>query len=165
MQANAAGSIVIRSARPEDASLVHQFILELAAYEKLSHAVMARPDDIFLALFGPSPVAHCDIADLDGAPCGFALWFYNFSTFQGRAGLYLEDLYVRPGARGRGVGKALFVRLAQRCIDENLGRMDWAVLDWNVDAIAFYDSLGAEAKTEWVLRRLSGGALRKLAGC
>jgi len=164
MQTTASGLIVIRSARPEDASLVHQFILELAAYERLSHAVTARPDDIFLALFGPNPVVRCDIAELDGAPCGFALWFYNFSTFQGRAGVYLEDLYVRPEARGRGVGKALFARLAQRCLDEDLGRMDWSVLDWNADAIAFYDALGAETKSEWVLRRLTGAALRKLAG-
>jgi GNAT superfamily N-acetyltransferase len=124
---------------------------------------VATVEDIKTALFGPTPRAYCDIAEADGVPIGFALWFYNFSTFVGRAGIYLEDLYVRPEARGKGAGKALLANLAWRCVVEKLGRLDWAVLDWNAPSIAFYDSLGAEAKTDWITRRLSGEALERLA--
>ncbi len=154
---------LVRPAAPGDAALIHRFIGELAEYEKLAHQAVATVKDIETALFGPAPRAYCDIAEQDGQPVGFALWFYNFSTFQGRAGLYLEDLYVRPEARGRGAGKALLAHLAKRCMAENLGRLDWAVLDWNAPSIAFYDSLGAEAKTDWITRRLSGEALERLA--
>jgi GNAT superfamily N-acetyltransferase len=114
-------------------------------------------------LFSPQPRAFCDIVEVDGAPVGFALWFYNVSTFQGRCGLYLEDLYVRPQARGQGAGKALLANLAKRCIAENLGRLQWAVLDWNAPSIAFYDSLGAASMTDWITRRLTGEALARLA--
>jgi GNAT superfamily N-acetyltransferase len=155
--------LAIRPARREDAALIHRFIGELAEYEKLAHAAVATVADIETALFGSTPRAFCDIAEQDGAPVGFALWFYNFSTFQGRAGLYLEDLYVRPEARGRGAGKALLAHLAKRCLDEKLGRMDWAVLDWNAPSIAFYDSLGAASLHDWTTRRLSGEALERLA--
>lgn len=155
--------IEIRTARPDDAALIHAFIVELAEYEKLRHEVKATAADIAAALFGPSPRAFSDIAEADGEAVGFALWFYSLSTFEGRHGLYLEDLFVRPAARGLGAGKALLRRLAQRCRDENLARLEWAVLDWNAPAIAFYDRLGASAKAEWITRRLSGAALARLA--
>ena len=114
-------------------------------------------------LFGPNPRAFCDIAERDGEPVGFALWFYSVSTFEGHHGIYLEDLYVRPEARGAGVGRALLARLARRCVDEDLKRLEWAVLDWNAPAIRFYDALGATAKTEWITRQLRGDALHRLA--
>ena len=138
-------TLSIRPAVPADAALILRFIGELAEYEKLAHLAVATVKNIETALFGPTPRAYCDIAEQDGAPVGFALWFYNFSTFQGRAGLYLEDLYVRPEARGQGAGKALLAHLAKRCVAENLGRVDWAVLDWNAPSIAFYDSLAPPA--------------------
>jgi GNAT superfamily N-acetyltransferase len=116
------------------------------------------------ALFGPRPRAFCDIAELDGAAAGFALWFYNFSTFRGRHGIYLEDLFVRPAARGTGLGKALLAGLAERCVRENLARLEWSVLDWNAPAIAFYQSQGAELMSEWTTCRVSGPALSRLAG-
>ena len=156
-------TVAIRPAVPADAPLIHRFIGELAEYEKLAHQAVATVAQIEAALFGDPVRAHCHIAQIDGAAVGFALWFYNFSTFEGRAGLYLEDLYVRPEARGAGAGKALLAALAQRCVAEGLVRLDWAVLDWNAPAIAFYDSLNAEAKSDWITRRLSGEALRRLA--
>jgi GNAT superfamily N-acetyltransferase len=155
--------IAVRPAEPDDTALIHGFIVALADYERLRHEAKASEADIAAALFGPTPRAYCDIAEADGAPVGFALWFYNFSTFEGRAGIYLEDLFVRPEARGAGVGLALLRRLAQRCRDEGLARLEWAVLDWNAPAIAFYDRLGATAKSDWITRRLSGGALAALA--
>jgi GNAT superfamily N-acetyltransferase len=154
----------IRPATRADAALIFALICELADYEKLAHEVKATEADIAAILFDPSPRAFCDIAELDGEAVGFALWFYNVSTFEGRYGLYLEDLFVRPQARGRGVGLALLRRLAQRCCDEGLARLEWAVLDWNELAINFYDALGATAKSEWITRRLSGAALAALAG-
>jgi GNAT superfamily N-acetyltransferase len=155
--------ITVRPATPADAALIHQFILDLADYEKLRHEAKASEADTAAALFGANPRVFCDIAEADGEPVGFALWFYSFSTFEGRHGLYLEDLFVRPGARGGGAGLALMRRLAQRCRDENLARFEWAVLDWNAPSIAFYDRLGAAAKTDWITRRLSGEALAALA--
>lgn len=157
-------SLTIRPATPADTSLIYQFIRDLAAYEKLLDAVEATPDDVAAALFGPTPRAFCDIAELNGEPVGFALWFYNFSTFVGRHGLWLEDLFVRPQARGVGAGKALLAGLARRCLDENLGRLEWSVLDWNAPSIAFYDSLGAATLDDWTTRRMSGEALSRLAG-
>ena len=156
-------SLTIRPATPADTSLIYQFIRDLAAYEKLLDAVEATPDDVAAALFGPTPRAFCDIAELNGEPVGFALWFYNFSTFVGRHGLWLEDLFVRPQARGVGAGKALLAGLARRCLDENLGRLEWSVLDWNAPSIAFYDSLGAATLDDWTTRRMSGEALSRLA--
>ncbi|CAN7214955.1 GNAT family N-acetyltransferase [Phenylobacterium sp. LjRoot219] len=156
--------LIIRPAAPTDAAAIMGFIGELAEYERLSHAVEASEADIARDLFGPSPRAWCDIAELDGEPVGFALWFYNYSTFKGRAGIYLEDLFVRPAARRGGAGKALLRRLARRCVDEGLGRLEWAVLDWNAPAIGFYDALGTEALDDWTVRRVSGAALAKLAG-
>jgi GNAT superfamily N-acetyltransferase len=156
--------VSVRPAVAADGDLILQFIRDLAAYEKLLDDVRATRDDITVALFGDNPKAFCDIVEIDGRPVGFALWFYNFSTFVGRHGIYLEDLFVRPEARGSGAGKALLASLARRCVDENLGRLEWAVLDWNAPSIAFYDSLGAAAMDEWIVRRMTGEALRKLAG-
>jgi GNAT superfamily N-acetyltransferase len=155
--------LVIRPATPADAGVIMAFIRELEDYEQLLHMVEAREADIARDLFGASPRIFCDIAEAGGQPIGFALWFYNYSTFRGRHGVYLEDLYVRPAARGRGAGKALLKRLARRCVDEQLGRLEWAVLDWNAPSIGFYDALGAEALKEWIVRRLSGEPLARLA--
>jgi GNAT superfamily N-acetyltransferase len=156
-------SVRIRVATPADVPLIVQFIRDLADYERLLHEVAATEADIRRDLFGENPRAFCDIAEAEGRPVGFALWFYNYSTFRGRAGIYLEDLFVKPEARGLGAGKALLQRLAQRCVEADLGRLEWAVLDWNAPSIAFYDSLGASAKTDWIVRRLDGEALRRLA--
>jgi GNAT superfamily N-acetyltransferase len=157
-------TVTIRSARPDEAGLVLGFIRDLAEYEKLSHEMVATEQGIADVLFAPNPRAFCDIAEIDGKPVGFALWFYNFSTFVGRCGIYLEDLYVLPEARGSGAGKALLQRLAQRCVEQELGRLEWSVLDWNAPAIGFYDSLGAGAMDGWTVRRLDGEALKRLAG-
>jgi GNAT superfamily N-acetyltransferase len=154
---------VIRPAALADAPLVLAFILELAEYERLSDSVQTTEADVSRLLFGPAPRAFCDIAEADGGPVGFAVWFYSVSTFEGRHGIYLEDLYVRPAARGAGVGRALLAHLARRCLAENLARLEWAVLDWNAPAIAFYDALGATAKTEWITRQLRGDRLAALA--
>ena len=156
-------SVTVRTATRADVDLIHGFICELADYEKLSHEVTARPQDLTLALFGPQPRIFAEIAERDGAAVGFALWFYNYSTFVGRCGLYLEDLYVSPAARGSGAGKALLRALARRCVEEDLGRFEWSVLDWNAPAIGFYDSLGAKAMDGWTIRRLDGEALKALA--
>lgn len=156
-------SVAVRPARRPDTPLIYGFIRQLAEYEKLLGAVSATEQDIALALWGASPRAYCEIAEIDGAPVGFALWFYNFSTFRGRAGIYVEDLFVVPQARGLGAGRALLAALARRCVEENLGRLEWAVLDWNAPAIGVYDRLGAESLDDWTLRRLSGDALAALA--
>ena len=153
----------IRPAEPADAPLILTFIHELADYERLLDKVRITLPRLQEMLFGARPRAFCDIAMVDGDEVGFALWFYNVSTFEGHYGLYLEDLYVRSEARGRGVGKTLLAGLAKRCVDEGLARMEWSVLDWNAPSIAFYDSLGATAKTEWITRQLRGEALAALA--
>jgi GNAT superfamily N-acetyltransferase len=156
-------SPIVRPARPQDAATIFAFVCELADYEKLLHAVEADEASIASALFGPQPRVFCDIAEQDGEAVGFALWFYTFSTFKGRHGVYLEDLYVRPPARGLGAGKALLANLARRCLAEGLGRLEWAVLDWNAPAIAFYESLGSVALDQWIVRRMTGEALERLA--
>ena len=156
-------SLVVRSALPADAGLIFDFIRALADYEKLSHAVAASEADIAAALFAPAPRAFAEIAELDGTPVGFSLWFYSFSTFEGQHGIYLEDLFVVPQARGRGAARALLRSLAQRCVAEGLGRLEWAVLDWNAPAIAVYDRLGAAALDDWIIRRLTGPALQALS--
>jgi len=155
--------ITVRDAARADTALILGFIRGLAEYERLLHEVTASEADIALALFGAQPRAYCDIAEQDGAPVGFALWFYNFSTFEGRCGIYLEDLFVIPEARGTGAGLALMRRLAGRCRDEGLRRLEWQVLDWNSPTIAFYDRLGASAKSERITRSLFGDALAALA--
>jgi GNAT superfamily N-acetyltransferase len=156
-------TVSVRPAAPADAPLIHALIHELADYERLAHDAKATEADVRAALFVADPRAFCDIVALDGEAVGFALWFYNLSTFEGRHGIYLEDLFVRPAARGRGAGLALLRGLARRCRDEGLGRLEWAVLDWNAPAIAFYDRLGATTHAEWLKRRLSGEALARLA--
>ncbi len=156
-------SLTIRPARRDEGPLVLALIRELAAYERLEHEVKADLPAIEAMLFTDHARAFCDIAELDGVPVGFAFWFYNLSTFEGRHGIYLEDLFVRPEARGRGVGLALMAHLARRCEAEGLARMDWAVLDWNTPARDFYDRLGAIEASAWITRRLSGAALKSLA--
>ena len=155
--------VSVRTSGPQDCGLIAALIRELAVYERLEPEAKATPQDIEAALFAPVPRAFCEIVEVDGEAAGFALWFYNFSTFVGRSGLYLEDLFVRPQARGRGAGKALLSALAQRCVAEDLGRMEWAVLDWNAPALAFYDALGSRSLEDWRIRRLTGEALAKLA--
>ena len=155
-------SLTIRAAEPQDAALVLSLVRELADYEKLSHTVEADEAMIAASLFGAQPRVFCDIAEWDGAPAGFALWFYNYSTFKGRHGLYLEDLFVRPAFRGHGIGKALLAQLAERCQREGLGRFEWSVLDWNASSIAFYESLGAAHMKEWQIFRLAGEAMAEL---
>jgi GNAT superfamily N-acetyltransferase len=158
-----AAEVRVRPATADDADLILEFIQALADYEKLAHEAQATLNDIRRDLFGPKPRAFCDIAEIAGAPVGFALWFYNYSTFRGRAGIWLEDLFVRPEARGAGAGKALLAGLARRCAAEDLARLEWSVLDWNAPSIAFYDSLGALTMNEWTTRRMEGEALQGLA--
>jgi GNAT superfamily N-acetyltransferase len=152
-------SLVIRAARPDDSALIFALVRELAAFEKLSHAMDATSEQIAAALFAPQPRLFCDIAEWEGQGVGFAVWFLNYSTFRGRHGLYLEDIFVRPAFRGRGIGKALMARLAQRCVDEGWARFEWTVLDWNAPSIEFYKSIGAQVMDEWKICRLSGEAL------
>ena len=156
-------SIAIRAAIKADAALIFALVRELADYEKLSGEVDATSDSIAAALFSAQPRLYCDIAEWNGAPAGFAVWFLNFSTFRGRHGLYVEDLFVRPAFRKRGIGKALMARLARRCIEQGLARFEWAVLDWNAPSVAFYRSIGAKVMDEWRICRLSGEALQAFA--
>lgn len=156
-------SISIRAATAGDISLIHELILTLADYEKLRDEVRADPVMLERHLFGARPAAEVLIAEQDGAAVGFALFFQTFSTFEGRPGLYLEDLYVRPEARGFGAGKALLARLAQLALERDCARLEWAVLDWNAPALAFYRSVGAKPLDEWTVQRLDGEALAKLA--
>jgi len=157
-------SNMIRPADPADAPRIFALILALADYEHLLDAVDATEEMITDALFGPNPRLFCDVAEQDGQVVGLAVWFYNFSTFRGRHGIYLEDLFVEPEHRGKGLGKALLHRLAQRCISEGLARLEWSVLDWNEPSIAFYKGLGAELMEEWTICRVSDQALWRLAG-
>jgi diamine N-acetyltransferase len=156
-------SLTIRRARSDEAGLVHSFVRELAEYEKLGHEVEATEADIAAALFGDRAVVFCDIAEWDGEPAGFAVWFVNFSTFSGRHGIYLEDLFVRPALRGKGIGKALLMHLAKQCVANGWSRLQWAVLDWNTPSIEFYKSLGADLMDEWTICRVTGEALVRLA--
>ena len=156
-------TVTVRAAVPADAALIHSFVAELAEYEKLSHALVATPDDLAAALFGPAPRVFCDIAEWNGEAAGFALWFYSFSTFRGAHGIYLEDLFVQPQFRGLGIGKALLRHLARRCVAEGLPRFEWQVLDWNAPSIAFYEAQGARRLIEWQKCRLDEDALRAFA--
>jgi diamine N-acetyltransferase len=142
--------------------LIDQLIRELAEYERLAHEAEASLGDLERALFDPAPRVFCDIARWSGEPAGLAIWFYNFSTFRGRHGIYLEDLFVRPVFRGKGIGAALLKHLAARCCREDLGRFEWSVLDWNEPAIGFYRSLGAKPMSEWTVWRVSDAALTAL---
>ncbi|AJP03112.1 GCN5 family acetyltransferase [Streptomyces cyaneogriseus subsp. noncyanogenus] len=156
---------MIRTATPADVPVLHTLIRELAEYEKALSEARATPDQLHEALFGPHPAAYAHIAqdDTTGTPVGFALWFLNFSTWRGVHGIYLEDLYVRPEARGGGHGKALLTELARICVQRGYGRLEWSVLNWNTPSIAFYESLGARPQEEWTVYRLTDEALTNLA--
>ena len=156
-------TIDIRFATPADLDSIHGFILALADYERLRHEVRADKATLGRHLFGPKTMAEVLIAEEAGVPLGFALFFHNFSTFEGKPGLYLEDLFVAPEARGRGVGKALIVRLAKIALERDCARFEWWVLDWNQPAIDFYRSIGAKVMDEWTVQRVEGEALRALA--
>jgi GNAT superfamily N-acetyltransferase len=160
LDGRAGRAVRLRPAVPEDVPLVLCLIRELAEYEKLAQATEAALRE---HLFGARPYCEALIAELDGAAVGFALFFHNYSTFAGKPGLYLEDLFVRPAARGVGVGKALLVRLAQTALERGCARFEWSVLDWNTPAIEFYRSLGARPMDDWTIFRVSGEALSQLA--
>lgn len=153
----------IRAATPADIPAIHRLIVELAIYEKEPDAVKATHADLERALFGERPVAECVLAEMAGEAVGLALFFTNFSTWTGKPGLYLEDLFVMPSARGAGLGKALLVHLAGIAVARGYGRFEWSVLDWNAPAIGFYKALGAKLMDEWTVMRVDGAALAALA--
>jgi len=155
-------TLSIRPAQPGDEALVLSFIRALADYEHLLDKVVATEDSVRQALFCDAPRLFCSIAEWDGEPAGFSVFFYNYSTFLARHGIYVEDLFVKPEFRGKGIGKSLLVALAARAAKEDCGRLEWSVLDWNVDAIAFYETLGARAVEGWTVYRVSGEALKAL---
>ena len=155
--------LVIRKAEAKDVPMMLQFVRELAEYERNPSAVVATEEDLLRDGFGPSPKYFCLVAEWSSEPAGFAFYFHTYSTWLGRWGLYLEDLFVRPSFRGRGVGKALLVELAKIGVEEKIGRMNWQVLDWNTPAIEFYERLGALRLSEWETFSLAGEALERLA--
>jgi len=157
-------TISIRPATPNDVPTVAFLIRALSQYEKLEHEVTMTEDRLRATMFGPRPYAEALLAEDDGKPVGFALFFHNYSTFLAQPGLYLEDLYVPESHRGKGIGKSLLVQLAKIAVERNCGRMEWAVLDWNVDAIGFYEKLGAKPNSDWTVYRLVGDSLNRLAG-
>ncbi len=157
------GGVAIRRASASDVPLILSLIHELARYEKLEHEVVATEEGLHESLFGSEPRAEVLIAETGGAAAGFALFFHNYSTFLGRPGIYLEDLFVRPEARKRGIGHALLRKLAAIALERRCGRLEWAVLDWNADAIAFYRRLGAVTMHDWTIFRVSGEALREMS--
>lgn len=153
----------IKQATIEDTSLILSFIKELAEYEKLAHEVVATEDLLKKTLFGKKTHAEVVIGYLNSKPVSFALYFYNYSTFLGRPGIYLEDLFVKPEARGQGIGKKMLSYLARLAEEQNCGRLEWWVLDWNEDAIRFYKSIGAKPMDEWTVFRVTGNELKQLA--
>jgi GNAT superfamily N-acetyltransferase len=155
---------MIRSATPADIPVIRQLIVDLAVYEREPDAVKASEADLDTALFGDRPLAEAVLAELDGKAVGVALFFTNFSTWAGRGGLYLEDLFVKPEARGQGVGKALLMHLAGIAVARGYARFEWSVLDWNEPAIGFYKALGAKPQDEWTVMRVEGDALKALGG-
>lgn len=157
------GALTLRGAVPADVPQILEFIHELAEYERLTHEVVATEARVSAHLFGEHPAAEVVIGEWGGDPVAFALFFHNFSTFLGQPGLYLEDLYVRPEMRGRGVGKAMLAHLARLAVERGCGRFEWSVLDWNEPAIAFYRALGAEPMNGWTVQRVTGSALDRLA--
>lgn len=154
---------MIRPARPEDVDALHRLIVDLADYEREPDAVTAIPDDLARVLFGGQPTVFADVAEVDGAVVGMAVWFLNYSTWTGTHGIYLEDLYVDPAHRGRGIGRDLLVTLARRCVERGYHRFQWWVLDWNTPSIDFYRALGAVPMDDWTVYRLEGDALRRAA--
>jgi GNAT superfamily N-acetyltransferase len=157
------GMLNIRKATPDDIPLILEFIRELAEYERAPQEAVATPEDLRRDGFADNPRFFVEIAEWDGEPAGFALWLFNYSTWQGKPGLYLEDVFVRPRFRQKGIGKALLVHLARVAVEKGCGRYQWQVLDWNTPAIHFYESLGAKVMKEWLTMRVSGEALRELA--
>ena len=157
-------TVTIRPACVDDVPLVLQFVRELAEYERLLHEAVATEESLRNSLFGPRPYAEVIFACVENEPVGFALFFHNFSTFLGQPGIYLEDLFVRPAARGHGVGQSILRWLAAEAVKRGCGRLEWAVLDWNEPAIRFYRSIGARQMSEWHIYRLTGDALQNLAG-
>ena len=155
--------LTIRPATPADVSTILRFVHELAAFEREPDAVVATEADLLRDGFGATPRFRCDIADFDGSPAGFALYFTSYSTWRGHHGIRLEDLYVTPTLRGRGIGKALLAHLARIAVEEGCPRLEWDVLDWNQTAIDVYTAVGATMQTEWRIMRLSGDALTALA--
>jgi GNAT superfamily N-acetyltransferase len=153
------GTSTVRPARPDDVPVVLSLIRELADYERALDSAQATEADLQATLFGDAPAAYCHVADVDGEVVGFALWFLNFSTWVGTHGIYLEDLYVRPSARGTGLGRALLARLVEIARERGYGRVEWSVLNWNVDAQGFYRSIGAVPMDGWTVWRLDGDAL------
>lgn len=163
MAADATNGLVIRSAKRDDVPLILQFVRGLAEYENLAHECKATEAQLEHTLFGARPVAEVVIAYRDHVAAGFALFFHNYSTFLARPGIYLEDLFVEPAHRGFGVGRALLAHLAALAVERECGRLEWSVLDWNADAIRFYERLGARAMNDWTIYRVTGDALLKLA--
>jgi GNAT superfamily N-acetyltransferase len=159
----AAMKFEIRPAKPDDCDIILSLIRELAEYEKLAHEVETTAEKLRATLFVDPPAAHCVLAFADGQPAGFALYFFNYSTFLAKRGLYLEDLFVKPAHRGAGLGKALLLHLARIANARGCGRMEWSVLDWNEPAIGFYKKLGAVPMAEWTVFRLTGPTLRQYA--
>ena len=155
---------MIRPATSADVAAIHALIVELAIYEREPDAVVATVEQIHENLFGRDPVAYCHVAEVDGQIVGIAIWFLNYSTWLGKAGLYLEDLFVKPEFRSRGLGLQLMTTLAQICVERGYERFQWWVLDWNEPSINFYKSIGAEAMDQWTVYRLSGDALKNFAG-
>jgi GNAT superfamily N-acetyltransferase len=155
--------LVLRPAKPSDVAAIAQLIRDLAAYEREPDAAVVSEEDLLRDGFGPSPRYFCLMAEWSSAVAGFALYFHNYSTWQGRWGLYLEDLFVKPEFRALGIGKALLVELARIAVREGCGRFQWQVLDWNEPALRFYEKLGARRLGEWVTMRLDGEALERLA--
>jgi GNAT superfamily N-acetyltransferase len=155
---------MIRPARPGDVAEIHRLISELADYEKSLDQVVVTQDELRQSLFGERPAVFAHVAEHDGVVGGLALWFLNYSTWTGRHGIYLEDLYVRPALRGHGYGTALLAELARICVERGYARLEWAVLDWNAPAIGFYRSLGAAVMDDWTVHRMAGPALLALAG-
>ena len=153
----------IRKATPDDIPLILEFIRELAEYERAPEEAVATPEDLRRDGFSAEPRFHVEIAEWEGEPAGFALWFFTYSTWQGKPGLYLEDLFVRPRFRRKGIGKALLVHLARVAVEKGCGRYQWQVLDWNTPSIEFYESLGAKVMKEWLTMRVTGEALIALA--
>jgi GNAT superfamily N-acetyltransferase len=153
---------IVRSAKPADAPALLAFIRELAEYERLAHMVEITEELLVKGLFGDRPSAEALVAEFDGEPAGWALFFTNFSTFRGMPGLYIEDVYVRPQLRGRGAGKALLKRVAEIAVERGCGRVEWSVLDWNSPSIEFYKKLGAVPLEEWTMYRLTGESLQRL---
>lgn len=154
----------LREAKKEDAQLIAQYTRELAEFEKLAHECRADPQLIAKWLFNDTPIAKCLLVEWDGKPAGFAMYFYNFSTFLSQPGIYIEDIFVRPDFRRKGIARTIFKHLAQKAVAEGCGRLEWSVLDWNSDAIASYKSFGAKSLDGWLIQRVAGDSLKKLAG-